>query len=131
MFLVAYMKASQFKFRGAVGMKSFTILTLCGIFFLIMVWYNLEMFKNSDVLYISIGDIEEQHQQASEEEDPMRVRNLEDDSAVSADGENVFFVETQNTTRHDLSDRQACSIESAGTHRSFLRRCVNFFGNSF
>lgn len=33
---------------------------------------------------------------------------------INTSHENVFFVESQNTTEHKLSGRQACSIESAG-----------------
>jgi hypothetical protein len=104
---VTYMQASQFNF-SALDMKSFSMLVLCGIFFIIMLWYSVENMRSSssDVIFKDIDEITR--------EDPKIVRNIEDRSALSADGENVFFVETRNTTRHELSDRQACSVESAG-----------------
>lgn len=62
-----------------------------------------------------------------EEEDETMIGNIE---RINAKNENVFFVETQNLTEHKLSERQACSIESAGMYkitRSFLKLLSKFF----
>lgn len=44
-------------------------------------------------------------------EDESVIGNIE---KIKKSGEKVFFVETQNTTEHKITTRQACSIESAG-----------------
>lgn len=58
-----------------------------------------------------------------EDENDTVIENIEN---INAKNENVFFVETQNTTNHTLSRRQACSIESAGMleNKNILNLCA-------
>ncbi|KAG5674653.1 hypothetical protein PVAND_004607 [Polypedilum vanderplanki] len=93
-------------------MKSFSILLLCGVLFIVMLIYNIQYLKNSDYSIIDIGKFEEIEIE-EEKEDLRFVKNIESSSTLLLNGENVFFVETQNSTQHILNDRQACSIESA------------------
>lgn len=47
-------------------------------------------------------------------EDIIDDRLIENIENINKTGEKVFFVETQNTTEHKITTRQACCIESAG-----------------
>lgn len=59
-----------------------------------------------------------------EEEDTNEILNVE---KIKLNGENVFFVETHNTTEHKLSTRQACSIESAGMFKEHITIYRSYF----
>lgn len=65
------------------------------------------MFK---LLYLNLNDLTT-FTTIDIEEDETIIGDIE---KINAKNDNVFFVETQNTTEHKLSVRQACSIESAG-----------------
>lgn len=66
-------------------------------------------------LLVHVKDLTSNDFTASEaidkEYEDTNIRNIEE---INPNIESVFFVETQNTTEHKLSARQACSIESAG-----------------
>lgn len=94
--------------RNSISMKSFTSLLVCGTFFMVLLWYKLEFTKTSD------KDLDYDDQlMTGIDTDLMALKNIEHNATISADSENIFFVETRNKTRHFLNVRQACSIESA------------------
>lgn len=45
----------------------------------------------------------------------MILRDNIDDANIRNDG-NIFFMETKDSNFHEITHRQACSIESAGNH---------------
>lgn len=45
--------------------------------------------------------------------------NIENHPKIRSSEDKIFFVESHSAIHHNLSGRQACSIESAGTHQCF------------
>lgn len=99
-----------------------------GIFFIILLCYSLDTFteiysiKDSNSLSLVLVG-----------ENKSVIRNIESHTEIHTNGDKIFFVESQNSVQHKLSGRQACSIESAGTHQfyyhSYTERKIEIYSN--
>lgn len=80
-------------------------------FFLILTFTLILLYTVT--IYYTNGDLGSNNRKEEDDEDESVIGNIE---KVKKYGEKVFFVETQNTTEHRITTRQACSIESAGMY---------------
>ena len=82
-----------------------------GVFFIILLCYSL--YTYTEIYSLKVPE------SLLVVEDKSVIRNIEKHKKIHTNEDKIFFVESQNTVQHELSGRQACSIESAGTHQFY------------
>jgi hypothetical protein len=120
------MEETQFIFY-ILAMRSVSFF-FTGVFFIILLCYSL--YTYTEISSIKVSD---NLSLIPLKENKSVIRSIESHGKIHTNEDKIFFVESQNTVQHKLSGRQACSIESAGTHQfyyhSYTERKMNIFGH--